>query len=129
MRTVRQTRGAEAENLAVEALTGREWRVLARNAKVGARDEIDIVAIDPESLSEFVCVEVRSARAPQFGAPEERVDNRKVGNLYRAARAFSRSNQARELGVGALAVRVDLVIVDLRGDTPSIRHLKRLEPA
>lgn len=104
------------------------WRVVARNARVG-KDEIDIVAIDPGPPRETVCVEVRSARSIKFGTPEERVDARKVGNLYRAARAFIRSDQAAELGVGRLAVRVDLLVVDLRNGRPEIRHLRALEPA
>ena len=56
------------------------------------------------------------------------VDARKVGNLYRAARAFTRSDDATRLGVGGLNARVDLVVVDLRGAKPAIRHLPRLEP-
>ena len=128
MRTKRQLRGAHAENLAVEWLVGNGWRIVGRNVKIGVRDEIDIVAIDPGPPLELVCVEVRSARSAKFGSPEERVDWRKVGNLYRAARAFSRSQQAHELGVGALKVRVDLVVVDLR-DKPRLRHLRGLEPA
>ena len=103
------------------------WRVLARNARVG-KDEIDIVAVDPGPPREAVCVEVRSARSAKFRTPEERVDARKVGNLYRAARAFIRSEQASQLGVGDLRVRVDLLVVDLRGIRPEIRQLKRLEP-
>ena len=128
MRTLRQRRGGRAEDLAVEWLTGSGWRVLARNVKIG-RDEIDIVAIDPGPPAELVCVEVRSARSSAFGTPEERVDSRKVGHLYRAAHAFNRSHLAGALDVGRLTVRVDLLVVDMRGTTPVIRHLERLEPA
>lgn len=109
-------------------LVDSRWRVLARNARVG-KDEIDIVAIDPGPPREAVCVEVRSARSAKFGTPEERVDARKVSNLYRAARAFIRSEQAAQLGVGDLRVRVDLLVVDLRNGRPEIRHLRALEPA
>ena len=129
MRTERQRRGARAEDLAVEWLTGNGWQVVARNVRIGVRDEIDIVATDPGPPPQLVCVEVRSARSAKFGSPEERIDRRKVGNLYRAARTFSRSRQAQELGVGGLEVRVDLVVVDLRGISPVIRHLRRIEPA
>lgn len=128
MRTLRQRRGAFAEDLAVAWLTAHRWTVVARNLVVG-RDEIDVVALDPAAVRRVVCVEVRSARSPDFGTPEERVDARKVGSLYRAARAFSRSEQARELGVGGLIFRVDLLVVDVRGDRPKIRHLPELEPA
>lgn len=124
---MRQRRGSRAEDLAAEYLTELGWRVLARNLKVGPRDEIDLVAID--DIGQLVCVEVRSAVSAAFGAPEERVDGRKVGHLYRAAHAFSRSQQASALGVAARKPRVDLVVVDLRTAKPVIRHLRRLEPA
>jgi putative endonuclease len=129
MRTLRQRRGAQAEDLAVAWLEEHGWQVLARNVKVDNRDEIDIVAVDPGPPAELVCVEVRSARSSAFGTPEERVDYRKVGHLYRAARVFNRSPAAQQLAVGAMSVRVDLVVVDLRGRRPLIRHLARLEPA
>ena len=128
MRTVRQRRGAAAEELVVAWLVGRGWSVIGRNVKVKPHDEIDIVAIDPGPPAELACVEVRSAQSAAFGSPEERVDARKVGNLYRAAQALGRSDQARDLGVGGLLVRVDLVVLDLRGPTPVIRHLPRLGP-
>jgi putative endonuclease len=128
MRTVRQRRGAFAEDVAVAWLVDSGWRVLARNARVG-KDEIDVVAVDGGPPTELVCVEVRSAHSSLFGAPEERVDARKVANLYRAARAFSRSEQAAHLGVGDLRFRVDLLVVDLRNGRPEIRHLRALEPA
>src|SRR3954465_5226159 len=115
MRTVRQQRGAIGEQAAAAWLEQRGWQIVGRNVKVGTRDEIDIVAIDAGPPTELVCVEVRSARSSAFGAPEERMDNRKVGNLYRAARAFGRSDQARKLGVGGLKIRVDLIVVDFRG--------------
>lgn len=129
MKTVRQRRGAAAEEIAVAWLTERRWRVIGRNIKVGQHDEIDIVAVDPGLPPELVCVEVRSATSSAFGTPEECVTSAKVGHLYRAARAFSRSQQASELGIGGFRARVDLVVIDLRGRQPVIRHLARLEAA
>jgi len=123
MRTARQRQGAFAEDVAYEWLRAQGWRLVGRNVKIG-KDEIDIVAIDG---SDVVCVEVRSARSPAFGSPEERVDARKIGSLYRAARAFSRSELAHELGVGGMKPRVDLLVVDLRKARPQVRHLKRVD--
>lgn len=119
MRTLRQRRGAQAEDLAVAWLEQHGWRVLARNVKVGKRDEIDIVAVDPGPPTELVCVEVRSARSSAFGTPEERIDQAKVGHLYRAMNAVRSPS--------GLPRRVDLLVVDLRGAQPAIRHLCRLE--
>jgi putative endonuclease len=124
--TVRQQRGSSAEDVAAGYLVALGWTVVARNRMIGAHDEIDLVAVDVGG--ELVCVEVRSARSPHFGAPEERVDRRKVGHLYRAAQAFARSPEASALGVGGRSVRVDLIVVDVREGKPAIRHLPRLEP-
>ena len=121
MPTLRQQHGTLAEDAALAYLLGLGWRLIERNAKVG-RDEIDIVAIDPGPPAELVFVEVRSATSAAFGTPEERIDRRKVGHLYRALRAYPAVD-----GRG-LKRRVDLVIVDSRAGTPMIRHLRNLEP-
>jgi putative endonuclease len=124
---VRQRRGKFAEDIAAAWLLANNWCILARNVKLG-RDEIDIVAIAPNEPNELVCVEVRSARSAHFGVPEERVDRRKVANLYRAARSLAGSGDVLQLGLGRLTVRVDLVVIDLRGERVAVRHLRRLEP-
>jgi putative endonuclease len=121
VRTVRQRRGSFAEEVAAAWVVNSGWQVVARNVKVGLRDEIDIVAVDPGPPAELVCVEVRSARSSRFGSPEERVDRDKVISLYRAMRAL-------QLDI-RLPRRVDLLVVDLRATRPEIRHLPRLEPA
>ncbi len=128
MTTERQRRGAWAEGLVAAELTGAGWSVIARNVKVG-RDEIDLLCLDPGPPAELVFVEVRGLRVAAFGAPEERVDARKVARLYRSMAAL------RALGVlpdgsslPRLPVRVDLVVVDARGATAEVRHLRRLMP-
>ena len=118
--TLRQRRGSGAEDEAAKYLEGLGWRVLARNLKVGTRDEIDIVAVDPGPPAELVCVEVRSARSAAFGTPEERIDRAKVGHLYRAMWGLDIDT--------SMPRRVDVVIVDLRADVPRVRHLERLAP-
>ena len=130
MHTVRQRRGSHAEELAAQYVATLGWKVLARNVKVGARDEIDLVALDPGPPRELSASRFVRRASAAFGAPEERVDRRKVGNLYRAARAFSSVAASPRAGSRCPAdVRVDLVVVDLRGGQPEIRHLRRLEPA
>src|SRR4051794_27722716 len=116
MATVRQRRGHFAEEVAAGWLARQGWKIVARNLRVGAHDEIDIVAVDPGPPAELVCVEVRSARSPAFGAPEERVDGRKVARLYRAMRALPLQSP--------LPRRVDLVVVDVRHGAPEIRHIR-----
>ncbi|HUR16032.1 MAG TPA: YraN family protein, partial [Candidatus Limnocylindrales bacterium] len=57
--TLRQRRGADAEQLAVDYLLGLGWRVVGRNVKVG-RDEVDVLALDTGPPRTLVNVEVRS---------------------------------------------------------------------
>ena len=124
--TLRQRRGADAEQLAVAYVEGLGWRVVARNVKVG-RDEVDILALDPGPPPCLVNVEVRSVSVSAFGAPEERVDRLKVARLYRALNAVASTVESDD-GLGRLRRRVDLVIVDRRSGRPEIRHMRGLEP-
>lgn len=122
-RTGRQRNGSAAESHAAAYLAASGWRIVARNLRLG-RDEIDIVAVDPESV--VVVVEVRSLRVSNFGEPEERVDRRKVARLYRALAALRRSESV-DAGP-ARDWRVDLIVVDGRPGRSEIRHLRGLEP-
>ncbi len=126
MKTERQRRGAAAEDEAVGHLTGLGWRVIARNVKVH-RDEIDVLAVDPGPPPTLVSVEVRSLRTLAFGTPEERVDRRKVGRLYRSLARLGAVLEPDD-GVGTLPRRVDLIVVDGRTGRTEIRHLRGLEP-
>jgi putative endonuclease len=118
VKTARQIRGAAAEQNAVAYLTGLGWPIVGRNVRVGRHDEIDIVAVDPGPPAELVCVEVRSARSRSFGAPEERIDRRKLASLYRAM---------RDVDLGSrLPRRIDLIVVDARHYPTRIRHLRGL---
>lgn len=129
MVTARQRRGSWAEALVADRLAGRGWEVLARNVRAG-RDEVDLVCIDPGPPRELVFVEVRSVRGVAFGAPEERVDARKVARLYRSM-ASLRSAGALPGGtpLPRLPTRVDLLVVDARFGRLELRHMRRLIPA
>jgi hypothetical protein len=70
---------------------------------------------------------VRSLRTSAFGAPEERVDRRKVGHLYRGLAAVCDS-EAINSDHRRLRRRVDLLVIDRRAGAPQIRHLRSLEP-
>jgi putative endonuclease len=124
--TLRQRRGAAAEEIAAAHVIGLGWRVIARNVKLG-RDEVDILAVDPGPPTCLVNVEVRSLSVSAFGEPEERVDRGKVARLYRALHAVA-AGLGSEPKLARLSRRVDLVIVDRRSGAPVIRHLKALEP-
>jgi putative endonuclease len=126
-RTPRRRAGDAAEGLVATILRRHGWVVLARQLRV-ARDELDIVALDPGPPVMVVVIEVRSRRSPTFGAQEERLDEAKVRRLYRAMgalRASGRLPDGRALPTG-VAWRVDLVAVDAASNR--LRHLKGLIP-
>jgi putative endonuclease len=130
MASERQRRGLAGESEAAEHLLGAGWRVIARNVRVGrgsARDEIDLLCVDPGPPPALVLVEVRSARSAAFGAPEERVDRHKVRRLYRALSALTQSGRV-PVALAGLPLRIDLVVVDHRAEPVQIRHLRGLAP-
>ncbi len=126
VRTARQRSGAAGEEIVAIYLAGIGWSVLARNVKVG-RDEIDLLCLDPAPPQTLVSVEVRSLRTSAFGAPEERVDRRKVGRLYRSLAALATEGTLDPVA-RRLPRRVDLVVVDRRFGRVELRHLRALEP-
>jgi putative endonuclease len=127
VRTKRQRRGAQAEDLAAIYLARLGWQVLARNVRVG-RDEIDLLAVDPGLPPQLVAVEVRSATTSAFGAPEERIDRAKVAHLYRGLSAAGSALSGFPRAVWLLPRRVDLVLVDRRQGRTEFRHFRGLEP-
>jgi putative endonuclease len=127
VRTTRQRHGAAGEEIAAEYVAGLGWTVLARNLVI-ARDEIDLLCADPGPPETLVSVEVRSLRTVAFGAPEERVDRRKVARLYRSLAALASAAVLDDRGLSRLPRRVDLVVVDRRSGRTAIRHLRGLEP-
>ncbi len=76
--------GRSFERLAARYLQDLGFEILERNWQDGPR-EIDLI-VGKEDL--IVFVEVKSARSREFGHPVERVDQRKVKNLVRAARRY-----------------------------------------
>lgn len=134
--TRRRRHGDAAEAAVSRYLESLGWRVLARNVAV-ARDEIDLVALDPGPPAEVVCVEVRGNSTSRFGAPEETVVGRKVRRLYRSMLTLRFLGTVPGEAVPlprAIGWRVDVVVVESspvigRGaGGAAIRHLRRVEP-
>ena len=109
--------GREGEQVAVDYLTERGYRVLDRNwrCRLG---ELDIVALDGHEL---VVVEVKSRRSTAFGDPLEGVTDEKLTRLCVLAGAWRRAHPR----VRAASSRIDLVGVLLpKHGHPSVNHLR-----
>jgi putative endonuclease len=83
----RAQRGARGEELALEFLAQRGYRLVVRNHRC-PRGEIDIVAWDGDVLC---FVEVRARTPSRFGTALETIDARKMHRIVCAARDFLRS--------------------------------------
>lgn len=93
------------------------------------------MALEPGPPRALVFVEVRSHATGRFGLPEENVDRRKIGRLYRAVFALSRLGRLTDGSpLPKLPWRVDLVLVDVHPTIasgvggPVIRHLRAITP-
>lgn len=130
-RTARCLAGDSAEDAATVYLLARGWSIVARNLRI-ARDEVDIVALEPSSPTVAVLVEVRSGTDGRFGAPEGTVDAAKVGRLYRAAFDLLRDGRlpdGRILPAGGWRVDLVTMVRDRVGDGWRLgTHLRGLDP-
>ncbi len=102
----RQDVGRTGEAVARRHLESNGYRVIDTNHRVRS-GEIDVVARHDGAL---VFVEVRSRRAPGFGAPEESITPAKRRRLARTAREYIQKH-----GLAAIDWRIDVVLVELGG--------------
>ncbi|WKZ28927.1 MAG: YraN family protein [Patescibacteria group bacterium] len=116
MDSERKVIGNKGEDLAAAFLRSRGFRILERNARVSRIGEIDIVALDRETL---VFVEVKTRHDVTFGSPEEAVTASKLRTLAACAESWQAAK-----GWTARPYRIDVIAVDLAGGEPAIRHLE-----
>ena len=132
--TLRRAHGDIGEAIAAGYLVEAGWRVLGRQVVV-ARDEVDIVALDPGPSPNLVIVEVRSRATDRFGPPEASVDRAKLLRCFRALGALRRAGSLPDgTPLPHVPWRVDLVAVDLDPTWgsgvggPRLRHLRGVLP-
>ncbi len=109
--------GRQGEQVAVDYLTERGYRVIDRNwrCRLG---ELDIVALDGREL---VVVEVKARRSRAFGDPLEGVTDAKLTRLCVLAGAWRRAHPR----IRSASSRIDLVGVLLpKHGYPSVDHLQ-----
>ena len=107
----RQALGKLGEDLAVAALEGRGYAILARRYRTRC-GEIDIVAEDDGTL---VFVEVKARETAEFGTPAEAVTRWKQRRLTRMALAYVSDVRAHDR-----PCRFDVVAILLEGGEPKI---------
>ena len=104
--------GDFGEKTALQYLKKKHYRILETNYRVHRVGEIDIVAMDKETL---VFVEVKYRKSDAFGRPEEYVDRRKRERLIRAANAYLAAHPASG------GVRFDVVAVTGSISEPTVK--------
>lgn len=110
-------KGNLGENIAAEYLKNLGYKILERNWRFSRAGEIDIIALDRNTL---VFVEVKARRTTSFGHPFEAIDEKKYNQVHSIARAFM-----AQTDVKYKACRIDGISVIL-SNPPEITHLKNL---
>jgi len=115
MTTHNKEKGRSGEDLAVDYLLKKGYRILQRNFRF-EHGEIDIVADDGGVL---VFVEVKARRSKQFGEPEEAVSFYKRATLRKTARGYLFRNE-----IDDRECRFDVVAIEYEKKIPTIRHIE-----
>ena len=113
----RQT-GEWGEQRAARLLKKKKYRIIGKRVRVGARDEIDLVARDGKVL---VFVEVKTRNRTDYGSPASAVDRRKRHALSRAAVRY-----LKRLRYPPTCFRFDVVeVIGRVGDSdPRMHHIE-----
>ena len=106
--------GNLGEELAVDYLTGKGYKILERNWR-NIHKEIDIIAKDGNFL---VIVEVKTRQTDAYGAPDTAVTKRKQRMLIAAANAYITRNKLD------VETRFDIISIILKGSEPVIEHIE-----
>ena len=109
--------GLWGERQAENFLVRKGYNILSRRFRVSARDELDLVARDGETL---VFVEVKTRKTEFFGRPIAAVDRNKRHCLSRAAVRYLQKLSC------PVTFRFDVVeVVGEKGcEAPTIRHIE-----
>ena len=112
--------GQKGEDLAVEFLEEKGYRVMDRNYRF-EREEVDVVAFQPDEDNqggELVFIEVKTRSGLAYGHPEESVSEEKQQSITSVAQAWLYERQME----GA-PCRFDVVSIVLnQGEDPTIEH-------
>ena len=121
-KTSKQRTGSLGEDLAVEFLEKKGYKILERNWRSG-RYEIDIIAEKRDCVSFIEVKTTSSDSAESFKLPCEAVDRKKRENIISAARAYA---TLRKKTIFDLTedYRFDIIEVYLNREKPEINYLE-----
>lgn len=111
--------GKRGEDIAAAYLEADGFVVFERNYRF-ERAEVDLVCFKPSAdgkRGEIVFVEVKTRTGSLYGRPEDAVDEAKILNVTKAARAW-----LYEQKMESAPCRFDVVSVILSGDDSAIEH-------
>ena len=106
--------GKSGEDFAAEFLAEHGYKILARNFRVHATAEIDIIAQIDETI---VFVEVKTRSTNRFGNPAESVTIKKQQKIFTAAEIFLQQNDLDK------SCRFDVIEVFARRNGFSANHI------
>jgi len=116
MEDFRKALGSKGEDLAVQYLKKKGYKVIERNYHC-QWGEIDLVAREGDTL---VFVEIKSRSSSGFGLPQDAVDRFKQNKLIEVARAYLAERHLKE----DISMRFDVVAVRLTPQGPDIEVIK-----
>lgn len=114
MKTEKQLQGIIGEDLAVNLLLQKGYRILERNWHCGHL-EVDIIAENSEQL---VIVEVKTRKGVTFGPPEVFVDLQKQRRLISAAKYYAKFKKVTK------EIRFDIISVINSPERQEVRHIE-----
>lgn len=110
-------RGKKGEGLACGYLEQNGFQVVKRNFRYGSAGEIDIIALEGETI---VFVEVKLRASSKYGEPEEAITRNKIAQVRKIAAAYLYQENIRDK-----YCRFDVIAIrDYPGQEPDIIHYK-----
>jgi putative endonuclease len=106
--------GRRGEEMAVDYLRGRGYRILERNYHT-RRGELDIIA---QKAGTLVFVEVKTARSSSYGHPRDWVGKQKQARLVQAAQAYM-----TEKDIGEMNCRLDVIAIKVCWRKIKLTHI------
>lgn len=115
-------KGKYGEDIAANFLIKNGYKILERNYHFSRYGEIDIIALDKNTLC-FIEVKTRSSN--RFGTPFESITKTKLDKIKKSAYSYLQNNACYK------NFRIDAVSVFLKSDEnsaePVINHIKNIE--